>query len=283
MQAKSWLILKVLMNRYHEGDENTFLEGMNQEGQQMLLDQKVVSKEVIPAFSNYRGWISKIHYSWIIPKLSKLSKDKANLLISLFPEPLSSKLKEALKVSSPQLDVPEKFRDYLFHQLYPALEMDEVKPIEYLATCQLTPLLTLKKGEMVDLIDFLGVYDLAEEVKRIIDKKKLSQIYETLTPKKHEFLRQCVHLRDKLSTPKMNLEHWDGNHDKLNKVLYERGLARLGYALSGNEPDFIWYIVHMLDTGRGTDLMKRINNSEATGVTNFVTIQVLNTIKFLKG
>ena len=143
-------------------------------------------------------------------------------------------------------------------------------------------LVNLQKREIVDLIDFLGLYDLAEEVRRIVDTKRLQQIYETLTQKKHDFMRKCMQTREKLVTSKMNLDHWDGNHDKLNKILHHRGMVRLGYALSGAHPDLIWYVTHTLDTGRGQKLMEFINEKSVSGVTDSVTKQVLNVIQFFK-
>lgn len=246
-------MLRVLMNRFHEGREDLTLEGMNQEDQQVLLGTKITSKDVAPACKSSFEALSHIHHSW-----------------------LDSKIKLPLKALS-------KVEEFLFEKQYPLLGMEEVLPAEYLESTPLTPLISLKKGELVDLIDFLGIYDLAEEVKHVIDKKKLMQIYETLTPKKHELLRRCMHLRDRLVTKRINIERWDGDHEKLNSVLYERGIRRLGVALSGDNPDFIWHVVHILDVGRGTDLMKHINKDENPQVVKFVTTQVLNTIKYLKG
>jgi hypothetical protein len=282
MQAKSWILLKVLINHFHAGDEDSLLEGMNQEDQQMVLSQHLQSSDIAPAIISQREKFSKIHYSWLAPRVSSLPIDKASLFLSIFPEPGATKLKETLKNNVPSLNVTPSIQNFLFNLVAPLLKMDDVKPIEYLPESSLTPLAKLKKSELVDLIDFLGIYDLADEVKRIVDRNKLKQIYETLTPKKHDFLRECMHLREKLVTPKLNLDIWDGNHEKLNKILYQRGIVRLGYALSGQPPDFVWHIVHTLDSGRGSNLLKSCSKEQISGVTATVTLQVLNVIKFFK-
>lgn len=283
MKAKSWMMLSLLTNRFHQGNARAFLEGMDQSDQQMVMSQKIPSTDLAPAFSSQREKLSKIHYSWLAPKISNLPKDKIPIILSLLPEPTAAKLKEYLKLNVPVSNVTPLFQDFLFNQLSGQLQLEEVTPVEYLPECSLMPLLKLKKAELVDLIDFLGIYDLADEVKRIVDRNKLKQIYETLTPKKHDFLRQCLHLREKLVTPKLNLERWDGDHDKLNNVLYQRGIIRLGYALSGQNPDFVWHVVHTLDVGRGNQLLKQCNKEEIPGVTAAVTLQVLNVIKYFKG
>lgn len=283
MKPKSWMMLRLLMNRYQSGNNKGLLEGMNQADQQMVLSQGITSSDLIPALSGQREILSRIHYSWVAPLISNLPKEKISLILSLLPESTANKLQEYLKITVPRVKIPAPFSDFLFNQLKNQLKLEEVTPIEYLPQTSLTPLTKLKKEELVNLIDFLGIYDLSDEVKRIVDRNKLKQIYETLTPKKHDFLRQCLHLKDKLVTPKMNLEQWNGDHDKLNKVLYQRGLIRLGYALSGQPHDFIWHIVHNLDVGRGTQLLKHCNKEEIPGVSAAVTIQVLNVIKYFKG
>lgn len=283
MQPKSWTMLKVLIKHFHEGDEDSLLEAMNQEDQQMVLSQNPNSSDFAPAFLGPLERMGKIHYSWLAPKISSLPKDKISLILSHLPEHTALKLREYLKNNTPPLEVAPPFKNFLFDQLVPQLKLEDVTPFEYLPETTLSPLGKLRKSELVDLIDFLGIYDLADEVKRIVDRNKLKQVYETLTPKKHDFLRQCMHLREKLVTPKLNLEQWDGNHDKLNKILYQRGIIRLGYALSGQPQEFVWHIVHTLDAGRGSQLMKQCFKVEIAGVTATVTLQVLNVIKFFKG
>ncbi len=283
MKAKSWIMLRLLINRFHEGREDDILKGMDQEDQQMVLAQKISSSDLAPAMQSPREKLEKIHYSWLTSNISNIPNDKIPLVLSLLPEPMALKLKDFLKQNISTEKAAPPFQEFLFNQFLDKLQLEDVTPFEYLPESSLTVLSKLKKSEIVDLIDFLGIYDLADEVKRIVDRNKLKQIYETLTPKKHEFLRQCLHLREKLVTPKLNLEQWDGDHDKLNAILYKRGMTRLGYALSGKPQDFIWHIVHALDVGRGNYLLKQINKEAIPGVTQTVTIQVLNVIKFFKG
>ena len=283
MKPKSWMMLRLLMNRFHKGKDKALLEGMNQGDQQMVLSQGITSSDLTPAFLGQRKKLGMIHYSWIAPNISNLPKQKIPLVLSLLPEATAAKLREFLKLNIPLVKIPTPFQDFLFNRVKGLLKLEEVTPLEYLPENSLMPLTKLKKAELIDLIDFLGVYDLAEEVKRIVDRNKLKMIYETLTPKKHDFLRQCLHLREKLVTPKLNLEQWDGDHEKLNKVLYQRGIIRLGYALSGQSSDFIWHITHTLDVGRGSHLLKHCNKEEIPSVTASVILQVLNVIKYFKG
>lgn len=283
MQTKSWIMLRLLINHFHQGHEDDLLKGLNQEDQKIILAQQITSSDLAPALQSPREKLGRMHYSWLTTNISNVPKDKIPLLLSLLPETTSLKLKEYLKQNLPSEQPAPVFRDFLFQQFLDKFQMEDVMPVEYLPENNLSPLLKLKKPELVDLIDFLGLYDLAEEVKRIVDRNKLKQIYETLTPKKQAFLRLSLHTKERLVTPKLNLEQWDGDREKLNTILYKRGIIRLGYALSGQPKDFVWHVVHTLDSGRGNHLMKHCNKDEIPGVTPAVITQVLNVIKFFKG
>jgi len=63
--------------------------------------------------------------------------------------------------------------------------------------------------------------------------------------------------------------------------LHRRGIMRLGYALSGQHPDFIWHLSHRLDIGRGRLLKKNNFKNEIAGVTMPLQQQVANIINFI--
>jgi len=214
--------------------------------------------------------------------VQKLQKNKLNLLLSVLPEPHSSKLRMALKETSEPVTFSEPMRSFIFNQLYPEIKLKDVLPIEYLPLTDMNELAHFKKNGIVDLIDFLGLYDLSEEVRRIVDKKIVENIYKCLTRKKHQFLRGCLHQKGKLVTQSIRLEHWDGNCQKLAKILHHRGMIRLGYALSGQHPDLLWHITHLLDTGRGEKLSRYYHKEEIPGVTEALKLQVKSIVKFLK-
>ena len=55
-------------------------------------------------------------------------------------------------------------------------------------------------------------------------------------------------------------------NDKLKNILHHRGFNRLGKALFGCHPSFLWHLCHRLDTGRTKVLRKfftDMNNKQA--------------------
>ena len=91
-----------------------------------------------------------------------------------------------------------------------------------------------------------------------------------------------MHHKDKVATPSLGLDKWRGNCEKLKTVLQTRGLVRLGKALSGEHPDFIWHLIHILDTGRGQALLKYYSKSAVPGITSALAQQLANLMNFLK-
>lgn len=282
MENKSWMILRLLLNRYHTGNVEALLRGLPEGDSQKVLNQNIESKNVKATLFQPAENLKIIHYSWLIPKLQNLSKDKLFLVLSLLPEPQGSKLRDHFSelTEPPHLSPPMK--SFLFQQLYSELQLNQIMPLEYLPESELTPLVKLKKNEIIELIDFLGLHDLAEEIHHIVDKKILENIYSCLTKKKQAYIRQCFHRKDKLVTQRLQLENWDGDCQKLMKLLHHRGMVRLGYALSGQHPDLLWYITHILDTGRGEKLSRYYHKEGIPGVTASLKKQILKVINFFK-
>jgi hypothetical protein len=172
---------------------------------------------------------------------------------------------------------------YLQSSIYKNIpEIDRVMTLEYLPQSTLSVLASWTKFELVELIEFLGLHDLAEELRQVVDQKSLKNVYACLTPKEQKYLRFCMHHKSKLAPPSLGLDRWSGDCGKLKTALQSRGLIRLGKALSGEHPDFMWHLTHILDSGRGKALMKYYSKEPVGGVTALLAQQVLNLMNMLK-
>lgn len=74
--------------------------------------------------------------------------------------------------------------------------------------------------------------------------------------------------------PRLGLDRWDGEEESFRHLLHKRGLARLGLALSGQDPDLVWAICHQLDIGRGHTLFKLCGKSAAPGLSDAAIRQI---------
>ncbi|MBA2728569.1 MAG: hypothetical protein H0U49_10415 [Parachlamydiaceae bacterium] len=185
--------------------------------------------------------------------------------------------------SSPLVEEPAPaVQNFLFSLLFDKLKFSSVQPAAFLAETALTPLLGLSKSQLIELIDYLGIYDLAQELRQIVDKSVIKNVNNALSVKKQRFLKICMHQKEKISVAKLGLINWQGDGPQLVRVLHRRGLLRLGGALSGQDPDFIWYIIHRLDSGRGNIVEKSYSKKEIPLTSSSLVMQVLGAINFIK-
>jgi hypothetical protein len=283
MQVKSAIMMRVLLNRFTKGSPEAALKALPAEEIEQVVKTDISSKDFLPAFEQVMHKIQKIHYSWLIPCIQKLSKEYQVVVIAALPEELGKKVGKRLNFAMTPREVPLMFKNYLIGTIYRQIKgSDQVLPMAYLPPSGMQQLATWSKSELVELIEFMGIHDLSEEIRHIVNKKILQNVYNCLTPKEQQYLKTCMHVKEKMMTPSLGLDKWGGDCNKLKSVLQTRGLVRLGKALSGEHPDLIWHLSHILDTGRGMALSKYYSKKAFAGITNILAQQVGNLINLLK-
>lgn len=281
MRKKSWVMMKVLLNRFHHGSTDALQHCLPLEDVQIVLGTDVSSQDVKPAIIRPEEYFKQIHYSWLQSTIQKFSADLQPYIVSALEKPQAAGLANLLGL--PRLPQPKigAMRAFLLHELYEKFDSEEVLPPEYIPQTLLSVLLEKNKSELIEIIDFLGLYDLAEKIRQIVDKNRLKGLYQCITPSMQQFLSVCLHQKDKITAPELSLEKWKGDKESLLYILQQRGLLRLGKALAGTNSDFQWYLVHKLDIGRGKILMKYSAREEVPRITHLLTQQVLNIVNFM--
>lgn len=275
------LLLRVLLNGASDLTQAS-LEALPEKDREILSDSSLKKSDLEPLVHQYRNTLPKIHYSWLQTYLAKLDPVKKQGLVSCLGEAQRLGLSR-LNQNPPPTPITSPFlRQFYLAQLYPLIPLREHLPIEYLPESPLNALLELKKSELLELIDLLGLYDLAHEMRQTLATKNLKNLYMCLSAKQQQFLRSCLHQRDKIVTPPLNLKEWNGECSSLFRLLHRRGLARMALALSGRHEDLIWYLCHFLDVGRGELLQKQIPQEEVPYLTQAVALQIETAKNFLR-
>lgn len=282
MQAKSWILMRILLNRFHPRAPKEFLNLLPQDDAKQILSQDVIISDIDPVFVKPQEFLKNIHYSWVAPYVQKLPMHMQELLISALPNPLAIGLKKYLKISSPRVPIPPRASAFFVKKVYDKIRQPDVLAPGFLPKGDLSVLLDLSRNELIVLVDFLGLYDLADDVSQIVDKKSLQIVYACLDNKKIQFVRMCLHQKSKFAAPKLDLQKWNGDCRVLMQILHQRGLYRLGKALSGSHPHFLWHLFHRLDTGRSAILKKHCASQASPGITSTLVQQVMNVMNFLK-
>lgn len=259
LSKKSCLLLKVLVNKYHrDGSSSAFLNVFPMEMAKQIDSETVDSTDAASVFAIPEDRIAKVHYSWLLEPVNEIPEPRRSIFIHSLPPTHRVPIIEALKIPSlKKIDYPPKIKDFLLGQFYKKIDgINEVTPEAYLETEPLTFLLSADRQILLETCDYLGIYDLAVNVRQTVDKSKLKRIVDCLSPPKQKFLKMLLSRQDKIQMPELDLSSWQGNCGQLNKILHKRGLVRLAVALSGHSSDFIWHFTHHLDTGRGKIIQK---------------------------
>lgn len=269
-------MLRVLINRYNPKTGNALLKFLPKEQLMAISSIDIQSNDLKPILSHPKNSLAKIHYSWIKPLLDKYpDRLQSTIKIALTDEQMGGiKGTASDKISSP-------IKNFILNELCSQLNINQHIPIEFLPDSEFSPIVGWTKKQIVDLVDFLGLYDLASEVRIIVNRDHLKNIYSCLTPKQLQYLKIILHQKELLTSPKLGIDLGSLESKQLLQVLHRRGLSRLGKALCGQHKDLVWVIAHTLDMARGSILLKLYQPAPIPKVTSILKQEVLNIIKFL--
>jgi hypothetical protein len=287
LTPKGWMFFRLLLNKFNFDKQDAVVELLPEGEQQEISQYKMLSKN--PEALNPKAllpsslqWLDKIHYSWLEEPLRTLKDPLPACVVATLPEKQAESLNKRLQLTKPDHSYPESIKNFLLSHLYEAWPDKEILPQDLLPPSQLSPLLDCSKSELVELVDYLPMIDLAEEVRHIVDKKLIQAIVVDLTRGQQKYLKSCLHQKAKIQIPPLNVKEIHKDKKSFLVALHKRGLKRLSIALSGQHPDFIWHIAHMFDIGRGKILMEQCEKEEVPTATQITTLQVLQIIQQLR-
>lgn len=269
------LLLRLLINRAHGQATENILKAFPQEEAQFAKAHQISSSNIEPLLIHAKKVLPQIHYSWLTSEVKQQNPSFYAGIAGCLEEEQKQGFCRHLNISFPSKPLSPFLKRFYLHHLYTTFPLlSESLPLEYAPESPLNALARLSKKQLIELIDKLAMFDLAHELKTIVGTKLLKTLYTCLSVPQQQFLRQCMHLKDKLTPVKLGLKTWTGEPKELLLKLHKRGLSRLALALSGQSEELIWLIVHTLDVGRGSLLKKLIKPNPIPGVTDNLILQV---------
>lgn len=284
MDSSSWISFRYLLDRCEERKKGALLPFLSLEQQEKLKQIKASEKDPFSRCYSTKERVHGVHYSWLITFLEPFAEQDKTTILSALEKPQAQKLKNYFQLKENLIPLKSKAKEYLISAVYKWLisEQKEFLPIEFLPEHPLNPLLNLSKGKLQKLVDFLGLHDLALEMKHIIKSEQIKKIQKVLPKEKQDYLKSLLKIKKHLSFTRLNLDGWDGDGEKLKAILHHRGFNRLAKALFGCHPSLLWHICHKLDTGRAKILRKfftNINNEEAQAVLTKQVVELIPTVQ----
>lgn len=280
MEPNSAKLLRILLNAYYGNNANALCRFLPDNDAEQIKSLDINSGDFSYAFRTPAEWLEKFHYSWLAPAVTYYPpRLRAALAAALSPHQ-SACVRQLLALEKIPPPAPPA-RSYLQRLLYESLKINDVTPEELLPNTPFRMLCDWDKKRLVDLIDLLSMYDLAEKLRHIVDRKRLRDIYSCLNKDKLEYLRQCMHAKEKITSSELNLDNWKGDPKELEYLLHRRGLIRFGMAISKEPAEILWYVLRRLDTGRSNIIEKCLQHTQPPAVTSALAQQMQSVIEFL--
>lgn len=278
MDQRSLIMLKVLLNRYHPKDQDALVKLLPLAEQQAILAHKIQTNDLSALLKQPKDVLETMDATWIQPILEKFPENWFPFLLATLPPSQAERLK---KTSLPTLSLTPPVKEWMLKQICQHLPLDGHLPLELLPETSLSPLAKWPKARLLALADFLGIHDLASDIRQIVNTAQLKQIYACLTPKQLAYLKVCMRQKEKITSPKLEMDLTHPDCKKLQSLIHRRGLARLSKALSGQHPDLVWSIAYLMDKPRGEALLKSYELKAIPNVTSILTLQVTNLMNLL--
>ena len=282
MNAKGWMTFNALVARYSLEDKEALLQFLPEEEREAAGKQSDGGGQLDALIAQPEKRLRSVHYSWIAPMIQQYDKSLRPYFIASLPQSLKQKIEKLFDQPPVQLSLSEPVKLFFNGYLAAAIDPEDVLPIAFVPESDLSPLLELRPKKLVELIDILGIHDLAAEYHQIIDKKVIDSILRHLGPEQREYLRHALKKPQSKPEKRLPLQGMNGDGRGMDRLLHRSGLCRLGSAMIGKNPSFLWHITHTLDSGRAKILERYFTQEETPEAVSAYTSQVLDAVQFLK-
>jgi hypothetical protein len=279
--SKQLKMMRVLINRYH-GGKHPAVSALGEEEAEALSEMKVDSEDANIAIRQPWEVLLSIHYTWYYEPLKQIPEAALAYVVASLPDKQRKKVAAHFNLKELPAKLAPPVKHLLLDRLYSLLEVKKKVPLPFIPKQPLHEILGLTKESLVDLIECLGVYDVAEELKQVVDRNRLSKIIDALSARQQGFLKKVIHKRSKWSAGKLGIDQWGGNKQKLRKALQLRGMMRLGKALKGHDENFVSHFLLKLDTGRARQMEKYLDREESDSTTQSLVMDVKEGISYIR-
>lgn len=275
MRRQERALLRTLLDSSSEGERlKKFLSP------EILAEVEDASPLEITKFLSQRGWIDAIHYSWFAKPLHALPTAVRPLFLTLLNPKQAKEICTLLALPYSIPTYSSFMRPFLLDEFKKQVFQGvEVLDREAIPSSDLKSLISLRRNQLLSIVDLLGIYDLAADLRQIVDRGLLQKIYNALSEDQLTFLQYCVKQPLKWLPPKIGLLNWDGTKKTLQHLLHTRGLKRLGKALHDENDSLKWHLLHQFDTGRANVIEKVLRQRQDEALTPHFKSQVIHILK----
>jgi hypothetical protein len=226
-------------------------------------------------------WSKPIHFSWFAQMFKLYPLPVQAIFLGILDPAQTKGVQGILSPALPPKTITPFLRPFLMNILHKSMQETETDLIDahHLPPSPLNSLLHITRKQLIHTADFLGLYDLAADLRQVVDKNLLATVYHALNQEQRVFLNDCSKQSLKWVSPKLGLSAWDRSKKQLNHLLHYRGLLRLAKAIYQENPSFKWHLLHRFDTGRAKMIQKELYQKQDLALIPYFRNQVLHIVK----
>ena len=277
MNTKALAMLKGLLEE--SGYSNELLRFLPQAQKEALQTLSSPQSADFKSLLSMDLWSQPIHFSWFSQALSDYPPSAQALFLCALPASQVQGVREMLTLTFPEKPTAPLVRPFILDTLRKVMQDPDLVSEQHLPPSPLNCLLQIERKHLVQTADFLGLYDLAADLRQVVDKELLGKIYQALNSQQLHFLHYCSKQPIKWVSAKLGLLAWDGSKKQLNHLLHYRGLIRLAKAMHQEDSSFRWHLLHRLDTGRAKIIQKELYQKQDPALVTYFKNQVLHVAK----
>jgi hypothetical protein len=255
MNTKEWALFYTLSQKFHPGNNgvlSSFLSDEDTPPAELWKD-----KEFSNTLFSFEKILATVHYSWFFSFFEKLEPEKASLFLAIIPPDLAEKITAKTKRGASTTSFSPIGKRYITSLFVSAFcQEHNIFPPELLPFTPFDDIHSFAKPQLLHLVDYLGLQELATELATIEHRPLIKSIHSSLQQEKKEYVLAYIEAGNCVSLDPIDIMKWDGDAKKLHLVIHQKGLKRMGAALAGMPQPFIQYVCHRLDTGRGSVIQK---------------------------
>jgi hypothetical protein len=280
MNGSSAFVCRAFLEKCPPNRRAALFHLLPEKTQQLLEEIPQINADLDRPFPSLKQLLGRIHFSWFAPHLRTLAENDIRLFLAALNPEQAEGLKNILLFSdhSPPLTVhSESYIQEIFMQKL--THGEALLPLNLLPVSPLSALLDLSLEQMEHLVRYLGLHDLAFEMRQIIETARLKRIFSTLTKQEKEYLQALLPKKEPVVLKRLHIQNWDGRRESLKALTQQRGLQRLGKALYGEHPTLIFFIARRFDIGMGQEMLKACTKVELAKAKQHLTeqiVQILN-------
>jgi hypothetical protein len=284
MSALAWLTCKAFIEKQSPQEQKRLMEFLPPKERKQLQALRFANPGWEDSDVRIESALDLVHPSWILPLLhpTLTMQEIGFILASLAPHQASA-LKSQLHYMRPLPSLTPLGKSYLRNDLLQKIPgADDLIPMKALPESPLNILASFSFMDLLKLIFSLGLKDLSQYLKLVIDKNKRKNIEAALSPEEWKSLEHLSMKKDPLAGGKEIFDTWTGEPEKLRILIEQRGINRLAKALFGEHPALLWYVMHILDSARANFLYKLCSESPSKATHDFLKEQIVETAQTFK-